>query len=47
MPSDRVVRKTLADGTIKEYRYSRDKVPDNRAASIGALPEAYQRSTEW
>lgn len=44
MTSDRVVRKTLADGTTKEYRYSRDKPANN---SIGALLEAYRRSSEW
>lgn len=44
MTSDRVVRKTLADGTIREYRYSRDKPAGN---TIGALLEAYRRSSEW
>lgn len=44
MTSDRVVRKTLADGTVKEYRYSRDKPVGN---TVGALLEAYKRSSEW
>jgi integrase len=45
----RVVRKTLADGTVKEYRYDRLKQPVSRNApgSIGALIEAYRRSPEW
>lgn len=49
MASERVVRKRLADGTVKEFRYPRHKAPVGRNApgSIGALIEAYRRSPEW
>lgn len=49
-PDFRVVRKTLADGTIKEYRYPRaktDKQPKRAANSVDALLGAYERSPEW
>lgn len=48
MASSRIVKKTLADGTVKEYRYDRDKpaAPDT-SDSIGALLEAYHRAPEW
>jgi integrase len=44
------VRKRLADGTVKEYRYPRHPPPkqDRYAAdSLAALMIAYRRSTEW
>lgn len=49
-PADRVVRRTLADGTVKEYRYPRR--PPARASrfapdSIAALIVAYRRSPEY
>ncbi len=46
----RVVRKRLADGTVKEYRYPRRAPAKSlRAApgSIDALLAAYRRSPEW
>lgn len=49
--AERVVRHTLADGTVKEYRYSpyRGKPNPNRpgADSIAALIEAYRSSPKW
>ena len=49
MASPRVVRKTLADGTVREYRYDRHKPPAGHhdPCSVGALIEAYRRSPEW
>jgi integrase len=52
MPSqkDRVVRRTLADGTVKEYRYGRTQAavdPGVRPNSVAALIQAYQQSPEW
>ena len=47
---ERVVKRTLADGTVKEYRYTKSRQPVESAAkpnSIGALIQAYKRSTEW
>jgi integrase len=47
---ERVVRRTLADGSVKEYRYVKGKPdvePAAKAGSIGALVEAYKRSPEW
>lgn len=46
----RVVRKRLADGTVKEYRYPRRavaKVARYAPDSIDALLAAYRRSPEW
>jgi integrase len=45
----KVVRRTLADGTVKEYRYQRDKAPAARQApdSVGALIVAYRQSPEY
>ena len=47
----RTVRKRLADGTIKEYTYSRQPKPKARPAPAGdtlrALIAAYERSPEW
>lgn len=43
----RVVRKRLADGTIREYKYARtksDKLPPN---SVAALIRAYEESPEY
>lgn len=54
MPSSgeqkRVVRRTLADGSVKEYQYARKaKVLTQRVApgSVDALIGAYKRSPEW
>ena len=45
----RVVRRTLADGTTKEYTYGAYKAPVTRIASdsIDALIRAYKRSPAW
>lgn len=44
----KVVRRTLADGTVKEYRYSRAKpAPRVQADTLGALMLAYRQSPEW
>lgn len=45
----RVVRHTLADGTVKEYRYAphRPKRREKPADTIEALIVAYLRSPEW
>jgi integrase len=45
----RVVKKRLADGTIKEYRYDLRKPKVSRFApdTIGALTIAYRLSPEW
>jgi hypothetical protein len=48
MASGRVVRKKLADGSIKESRYDRHtRRAANAAGTMGALKEAYLRSPEW
>jgi integrase len=49
MKSPHIVRKWLADGTIKEYRYIRHRQRRARdaAGSIGALIETYKQSPEW
>jgi len=56
MPSPRavkVVRRTLASGEVREYRYQRgpraEREPPARivAGSVGALIEAWRRSPEW
>jgi hypothetical protein len=51
MPSEkeRVVRRQLATGEVKEYRYARKppKEPRQAADSLGALIIAYRRSLEW
>lgn len=47
---DKVVRKRLADGTIKEYRYPRDPQPRvgrYPVGSLGALIVAFKRSPQW
>lgn len=46
--SQRVVKKRLADGTVKTYTYAR-KPPSARfdADSLGALIRAYKASPEW
>jgi integrase len=51
-PVRRVVRKRLADGTVKTYVYDRPPVPRGRALaaptdSLKALLIAYERSPEW
>ena len=44
----RVVKKTLADGTIKEYRYAKRKATSRHSAdTVGALTIAYRLSPEW
>lgn len=43
--SPRVVRRTLADGTVKEYRYKRDQELDGH--TLGAVIAQWQRSPEW
>lgn len=47
--AQRVVRHTLADGTVKEYRYAahRPKRRERPADTIEALIAAYLRSPEW
>lgn len=47
MPTERVVRKILADGTAKTYRYERHKAPGATTDSLGALLTAYRGSAEW
>jgi integrase len=48
----RTVRKTLADGTVREYTYSRTPKPKARpiepaSDNLRALISAYERSPEW
>lgn len=45
----RVVRRTLADGTVKEYRYGAYRPPPVRVTSdsLEALIRAYKRSPAW
>lgn len=45
----RVVRRTLADGSIREYQYGAYKAPPPRVAadSLDALIAAYKRSPAW
>lgn len=46
----RVVKRRLADGTVKEYTYARDKktkVAKHDAGSVYALIRAYERSPQW
>jgi integrase len=45
----RVVRKTLADGTVKEYRYARRAVKRELPSpnTVGALVAAFKASPEW
>jgi integrase len=50
--AERVVRKRLADGTIKEYRYPRERPGKVATApwssdSINALLQGYVRSPQW
>jgi integrase len=48
-----IVRRTLADGTVKEYRYTRNRSqkrssePEIPADTLGTLIRAYRRSPEW
>lgn len=45
---DRVVRKTMADGTVREYRYGATMRPSRfEAGSMGDLLTAYRRSVDW
>lgn len=43
--SPRVVRRTLADGTVKEYHYKRHQDLDGH--TLGAVIAQWQRSPEW
>jgi len=45
----KIVRKRLADGTIKEYRYDRARQSSEAIAadSLGMMIRAYQASPEW
>lgn len=47
--ADRVVRKAMADGTVKEYRYPRKVTHPARhpAGTLGAVLTAYKGSPEW
>ena len=49
--ADRVVRKTLADGTVKEYRYpaavKKPAKPQRSTDTIGALIGSHKLSPEW
>ena len=48
-PGSKVVRRRLADGTIKEYRYTRKAASVTRQApdSMGALLAAYRQAPEY
>ncbi|MGE0417316.1 MAG: tyrosine-type recombinase/integrase [Acetobacteraceae bacterium] len=48
-PADRVVRHTLADGTVREYRYPRGRKQKREHApdSLAAMIDAYRISPEW
>lgn len=41
------VKRKLADGTFREYRYNRARKPAQAADTIGALITAYRSSPEW
>lgn len=48
----KIVRRRLADGTVKEYRYSvrsaaKSKVPRIAPGSVDAMLEAFRNSPEW
>ena len=48
--TERIVRKRLADGTVKEYHYPRNRratQPRIAADSLQAMLVAYRRSPEW
>jgi integrase len=49
--TERVVRRTLANGTVKEYRYAAAKTEPPVAEAVGAslavVVAAWQRSIEW
>lgn len=49
VPGYKVVRRRLADGTIKEYRYERKADPQTQAGpdSLGALIVAYRQSPQF
>lgn len=47
---ERIVRRTLADGTVKEYHYTKNREPaepEVQPNTMAALIQAYKRSTEW
>lgn len=47
---EHVVRRRLADGSVKEYRYARSKAPRTARiapGSLGALIQDYKASPEW
>jgi integrase len=46
----KIVRHVLADGTVREYKYVRDKKNSKKRYpedSVGGVIEAYQRSADW
>lgn len=45
----RVVRRTLADGTTRDYKYAayKPRAPKQAADSVQALADAYRRSQAW
>ena len=47
--AERVVRRTLADGTTRQYRYAayKPRAPKHAADSVQALIDAYRRSQAW
>lgn len=48
-PKPKIVRKRLADGTIREYRYERSQAPAPPAAadSLAVLIQSYRNSPAW
>lgn len=45
--SEYTVKRTLADGTVKSYRYNRAKEPTRPVDTMSALISAYRSSPEW
>jgi integrase len=43
----RVVRRTLADGSVRTYRYAPYRAPKKSGDSLGELIAAWERSPEW
>lgn len=43
----RIERRTLADGSVKEYRYSRKKRTTQTGRTVAAVITAWQNSPEW
>lgn len=44
---DRIERRTLADGTVKEYRYAARAIAPSDAKTVAGVLAAWQRSPEW